>query len=344
MRVLVTGGTGFVGSHAAAALSARGHDVRLLVRSPEKVGPVLEALGVAVADVVAGDVTDAASVRAALAGCDSVVHAAALVSLKRGDEEHLREVNVGGTEAVIDTALDRGADPVVHVSSFTVLAPDAGRICVDSAVGRPEGAYAASKADAERVARARQERGAPVVIVYPGGVWGPHDTNLGEPTQGLRFLLGGRERPITRGGFPIVDVRDVAAVIAAAVEPGRGPRRYLAFGRYVAAEEVLRILAAATGREIRPLALPASVARAGGRFADAINERLPVQLIWGSQAVAELFSGVTADDAATWSELGMTPRPVEDTLADTIVWLAEAGVLPVRRIGKLSSRLPRPPS
>src|SRR5437762_3527257 len=161
MRVLVTGGTGFVGSHAAAALSARGHDVRLLVRSPEKVGPVLEAL-----------------------------------------------------------------------------------------------------ADAGRVRRAREERGAPVVIVYPGGVWGPHATNLGEPTQGLRFRLGGRVRPIPRGVFPIVDVRDVAAVIAAAVEPGRGPRRYLAFGRYVAAEEVLRILAAATGREIRPLALPASVARA----------------------------------------------------------------------------------
>src|SRR5206468_8978221 len=164
--------------------------------------------------------------------------------------ERLHAVNVGGTETVLDAALDFGADPVVHVSSFTVLTPEGGRIRADSVVSEPEGAYAASKAGAEQVARARQERGAPVVIVYPGGVWGPHDTNLGEPTQGLRFLLGGRVRPVPRGGFPIVDVRDVAAVLAAAVEPGRGPRRYLAFGRYVAAEEVLRILATLTGREI----------------------------------------------------------------------------------------------
>src|SRR5438034_9677911 len=120
MRVLVTGGTGFVGSHTAAALSARGYDIRLLVRSPEKVAPVLGALGLAAPDVVAGDVTDAASVRAAVEGCDAVVHTAALVSLRRGDEERLHAVNVGGTGTVIDAALDVGADPVVHVSSFTV--------------------------------------------------------------------------------------------------------------------------------------------------------------------------------------------------------------------------------
>src|SRR5437763_13103547 len=133
MRVLVTGGTGFLGSHAAAALSARGHGIRLLVRSPQKVGPVLGALGLAAPDVVEGDVTDAASVRAAAEGCDAVVHAAALVSLKRGDDERLHAVNVGGTATVIDHALEAGADPVVHVSSFTVLAPEEGRISAASA-------------------------------------------------------------------------------------------------------------------------------------------------------------------------------------------------------------------
>src|SRR5207245_10248659 len=121
MRVLVTGGTGFVGSPPAAALSARGHDVRLLVRSPEKVGPVLGALGLTAPDVAPGDVTDAGSVRAAIAGCDAVVHAAALVSLRRGDEERLHAVNVGGTETVIDAALDFGAGPVGHVSGVEVL-------------------------------------------------------------------------------------------------------------------------------------------------------------------------------------------------------------------------------
>src|SRR5438093_1733643 len=85
MRVLVTGGTGYVGSHAVAALVRSGHEVRLLVRSPERVATSLDPLGVSAPDVAVGDVTDAGSIDAALTGCDAAVHAASVYSLDPRD-------------------------------------------------------------------------------------------------------------------------------------------------------------------------------------------------------------------------------------------------------------------
>jgi uncharacterized protein YbjT (DUF2867 family) len=103
----------------------------------------------------------------------------------------------------------------------------------DSPAGHPPGPYLRSKTDAERVARRYQQAGAPVVITYPGGVYGPHDPYLGDGLRQLRNILKGRYPLVPSGGLPIVDVRDVAAVHAAVLEPGRGPRRYLAGGTFL---------------------------------------------------------------------------------------------------------------
>jgi nucleoside-diphosphate-sugar epimerase len=119
VKVLVTGGTGFIGSHTVAALVRHGHDVRLLARTPERVGPVLEPHGVVV-EVVQGDVTDARSVVAALDGCDAVVHAAAEIPLGSGPTA---DVNVVGSRTVIGEAVARGLDPIIYTSTVTVYLP-----------------------------------------------------------------------------------------------------------------------------------------------------------------------------------------------------------------------------
>jgi dihydroflavonol-4-reductase len=121
MRILVTGGTGFVGSHAVAALTRGGHDVRLLVRRPEQVSASLSALRVDVADVAVGDVLDADAVSLAVEGCAAVVHAAAIFSLDPRRAEEMRRTNVRATELVLDSAAERGLTPVVHVSTTVAL-------------------------------------------------------------------------------------------------------------------------------------------------------------------------------------------------------------------------------
>jgi dihydroflavonol-4-reductase len=115
--VLVTGGTGFVGSHAIAALAAGGHRIRVLARSPEGVPLALAPLGVEGVETVIGDVTDPGAVERALDGCDAVLHAASVFSMDARKTDEMRSVNVRGTELVLGAAYRLGVDPIVYVSS-----------------------------------------------------------------------------------------------------------------------------------------------------------------------------------------------------------------------------------
>ena len=118
MKVLVTGGTGFVGGNAVVKLIADGHDVRLLVRRPLRVATTLGAIGVDLEalDIVEGDMTDPVAVGRAAKGMDATIHAAAVVAAWDRKEAALAlDANVNGTRNVVDAALDAGCDPVVHV-------------------------------------------------------------------------------------------------------------------------------------------------------------------------------------------------------------------------------------
>jgi dihydroflavonol-4-reductase len=226
MRVLITGGTGYVGSHTVAALARAGHQVRVLARSPERIPAGLAPLGVDDVERAIGDVTDAAAVERALEGCDAVLHAASVFSMDPRKAEEMRTVNVRGTEIVLGSAHRSGLDPIVFVSSELALLPpaDGAVLTPDSPVGQSGWPYCRSKADSELVARRYQALGAPVVSVMPAGVWGPQDPHFGEGATLATNVLRNRYPIVMRGGMHIADVRDVAAVLAAVMEPGRGPR------------------------------------------------------------------------------------------------------------------------
>src|SRR5262245_11596060 len=168
--------------------------------------------------------------------------------------------NTRATELVLGAATRRHLDPLVHVSSYVALLPPSGPVLgPDEALKRPAAAYPASKAASERVARALQAAGAPVTIVQPGSVWGPHDPHFGESARLAVALLRGRVPLRPRGGLPLVDVRDLAQTLSAAIEAGRGPRRYLVGGPFVPFRALARELAALTGRPVRGVDVPAGV-------------------------------------------------------------------------------------
>ncbi len=224
-----TGGKGFVGSHTVAEVVRAGHDVKLLVRDPSRIRPALEPLGVGEVESVMGDVTDKDSVERALHNCDAVIHCASVYSLDSRAGDGLKKTNVTGTDLVIGTAVKNGLDPIVHVSSFVALIGTQGAVLTpDSVPTTPPGAYYISKADSDRVARGYQENGAPVVITYPGSVWGPNDPHLGESCQNAKAILQYLWTTAPIGGVPISDVRSVAKLHTAVLEKGRGPRRYFA--------------------------------------------------------------------------------------------------------------------
>jgi UDP-glucose 4-epimerase len=230
---------------------------------------------------------------------------------------------------VLGQAVRQGLDPVIHVSSIAALRHGDvdDPVTADADLTDNPGTYAQSKAAAEQVARALQHDDAPVVTVYPTMVLGPHDPNLGEGTNAWRNLLRGVIPALPPGGTHIVDVRDVAAAHLAMLRPGMGPRRFVTAGQHVTTKQVVADLERATGRTLRVRTIPAGLVHAGGAVADAVQRALPIRLPFGYEAATTLTKDTRCDDAATWKELDIVPRPLQETITDTVRWMADEGLI-----------------
>lgn len=336
MRVLVTGATGYVGSHAAAALRAAGHDVRLVVRDRTKAARVLTTVGLTPGDGVeqmVGDVTNVASVETAVDGCDAVVHTAAMVALHRSQARDAHLTNTRATELVLGTACAAGCDPVVHVSSVSVLERTPPAITLDSPLRAGSAGYSASKVDSEWMARGMQAAGMPVVTVYPSGVIGPDAPAPSVVhTAAVTWI---RAMPMISSGINLVDVRDLAAMITAAVEPGHGPRRLMAGGRYTPWPDLVDEIERLRGRPIRRYPAPGPLMRGLGRVVDLTHLPLPIDFELTHETMSEASMAVPCDSSSSEAALGVTPRPVSDTLVDTYRWLVEVGALRPDEIGAM---------
>lgn len=326
MKVLVTGGTGLIGSHAIAALTEAGHEVRALVRNADKLRAVMAAHGIEVGDLVQGDIVDGRSVDRALGGVDAVVHAAATVGLERKDASRVFETNVAGVKNVLGGAASRELDPIIYTSSISALSrPHGSAIDLDTPVVRPTMGYQASKSVAEHVARAMQRVGHPIVILYPGGVAGPLDPTLGPLFTSIRDQANRGFMLQTEGGVSVVDVRDIAATIVKLMRSGGGPRRYLMGGTLVELPRLRQVLEAALGTRLRPLYVPGPLLRTIGRLGDAVKRVHDFDFPMTHEAMSALTRAVPTDDSHTWDELGIEPRPVDQTLRDMLSWMVRHG-------------------
>ena len=187
---------------------------------------------------------------AALDGADAVIHCAAVVSLDPRNNAEVIEKNAAGARTVLEQAVEMGLDPVVHVSSTAALfEPDAGPLTVDHPPSSVDFAYCRAKSQAEVAARGLQAAGAPVAIVYPSGVIGPPaGTAFGETGEGMARFIASGAMPTRTAAVSITDVRDLAAVLVALLEPGRGPRRIMCGGHLLDMEGLAGIYRELTGR------------------------------------------------------------------------------------------------
>jgi len=338
MKVMITGGTGFVGSHTVSEVSTNGHEVRLLVRSIEKIEPALKPLGVENIDVVQGDVLDRESIKKAAEGCDATIHCGSVYSLDPRAAEVINNTNVTGTDNVLDIAYGLGHDPIIHVSSFVSLIGEKGTtITPDSPPTKPPGAYFRSKADSDKVARAYQERGAPVVITYPGSVWGPHDPHFGESCQMAQNILKGAWKMTVKGNVPISDIRDVAKLHASLLEKGKGPRRYFTPMQDVTIGEVMLVISEVTGRKLDTTMLPGWCLLFPTKCMDSLQTMLKSRLPFNYQAVYSTTRNHRTDDSRTRKDLGIEPRPLIETMRDQIRWMIQEGYIDSSLAGTLKA-------
>ncbi len=330
MTVLVTGGTGFVGSHAAARLAASGHRVRLLVRDPAKVARVPALRATAGLEIVPGDVTDTKSVDRALTDCTHVVHAAAHVALAEREAARADAVNVGGTERVIGGAAARGI-PSVYVSSVSVFGIGHDRVTIETPLSGARSSYTHSKVRAEQAARALQDAGAPVAIVYPSGILGPDAPDLSVNHRALVAWL--RTPPQTTSGTSIIDVRDVARAIERAVDR---PGRWMLGGEFLEWAELHSALQRVTGTRIRAVRMPPRALRLAGRVGDVVKRVIPFDYPLTLEAMSMATLSCPYDSRATCAALDLHWRSVDDTLAASVRWLAAEGHVPAAIAGVLA--------
>lgn len=345
MRVMMTGGTGFAGSHTVRRYVEAGHEVRLLVRDREKVRRTFDPQGIAIpeADVIEGDIADLASVERATEGCDAVYHGAALVDMRRKMARRVLETNARGVSNVVGHAVKRGLPRIVYVSSASVFfRPGSGPIHLDMEIQPGTTAYAKSKAQAEHVIRALQDTGAPIRVSYPTGIVGPDDPGLSDANEAV-YIFFRQTGVTTSSGFQIVDVRDLAEVHLRLLEREGGATRALAAGPMLDWASTYRILDEITETRLWRFPFPGGPLRALGGVGDLIKRfvydfRFP--LTRDAMEYATQWPGASGDEAAR--ALDVTFRDARETYTDTVRWLYRAGHLDARHVGRLADE-PRDP-
>lgn len=333
MRVMVTGGTGFVGFHTARALLDAGHEVCLLVRSARK---AKNLYGKDIPDLVVGDITDAGSVTRAVQGCDAVVHSAALVSTDAKDADQVYNTNVDGARTVINAAIDEGVQSIIHVSSVTALFnPKAKVLDGNSPPGTALNAYGRSKVDCEKFVRGLQRKGVPIHVTYPAAVIGPTDPGLTEPHIGLQTYLSAFI-PLMPGGNQFVDVRDVAEVHLRLLEGDFPPGRFILGGHYLSWPELARTLERLTGRKLIKVPAMGSFMRGLGTAVDLLKRVKQFDVPMGYEAMVYATQWVPMDSSETGQQLDFSFRPLDESLSDSVRWLLQEGHITKKQAGCLA--------
>jgi dihydroflavonol-4-reductase len=325
-RVLVTGATGHVGAQLVRALLDDGRRVRALVREDRR------ALAGLPVETVVGDVRDPSSVLRALDGVEAVYHLAALISLTGEQGGRVRAVNVDGTRAVVDGCLARGVPRLIHFSSIHALSPSPRGEVLDEhrAPVDPERApaYDRSKAAGERAVAAGVARGLSATTVLPTAVLGPFDFKPSRMGRVLLDLAQGRLPALVDGAFDWVDGRDVARAAIAAESAGRPGERYLLSGTFLPLSDLAELVAEISGVRAPRLVVPQWLARPVAPAAAAWAKLTRSEPRFTPESLLALRTGhPRIDYGKAAAELGYRPRPLRETVRDTLAWFAARGPL-----------------
>ncbi len=314
---MVTGATGFIGSHVARALAERGDELRLLARRKSRIDP-LEGLEF---ERAIGDVTDRRAVRRAMNGVEKVFHVAGSTSLRSQDRESVWDTNVRGTRIVLESALEAKVERVVLTSSVAAIGVGHNRKPVDETaifdIGHLGIAYVNSKHEAEVEALRLAARGLPVTIVNPSYVLGP-DATRGSSMELVRRFIQKRVPAYIDGGLNIVDVRDVAKGHLLADKKGEVGRRYILSGRNFTLDRLFADLARIAGIDAPRVKLPSRALL----HALTIGDRLPLPVALPTSPDEVRSAGLwwCYRNTRAKSELGFKPRPHEETLEEAVNW------------------------
>ncbi|MEL7370686.1 MAG: NAD-dependent epimerase/dehydratase family protein [Myxococcota bacterium] len=320
MKIFLTGGHGFIGSHVVARLAQRDETLRCLVRQSSKT----HRIDAFTFDKVVGDVRDVASMQAGMEGCDAAIHLASVSSWEDMESSALEDIVIQGTKNVALAAKAAGVKRLVYVSSSMAVNASESPTVYDEAsnfeLTDAKYRYPRAKHAAEAALDAEITEDFEVVTVCPCEVYGPNDDAL-VTASNLRDMINDWPALACTGGTAVVHVDDVADGIVAALDKGRSGERYILGGENLTVEQLVRLTLDIAGLKTPVVKLPNGLAKAviGGMA----KIGLPTPVVPEVLTYATLFWFM--DSSKATKELGFTARPPREVLIPTIRWLYEAG-------------------
>ena len=323
--IVITGTAGMVGGNLVRALQNTNQHLRGLIFHDRRAVAGLDI------QLVEGDIRDPDSLRSAFQGADIVYHLAASISLKSDNWSKMRATNVIGTRNVVEACLSCGVQRLVHLSSIHALEQvpfntpvDEYRQCVTS---EKLPAYDRSKAAGEHEIQQGISNGLDAVILNPTGIVGPNDFKPSFFGKALIALGTGKLPALVNGGFNWVDVRDVVSGTIQAAQHAPSGARYLLSGHWRSIGEIAQIVAGHTGVPAPRFSVPLGIANAGLPFISMLAKLNGKEPLYTRFSLQSLKSNKQISHARATRDLGYRPRPIGETIADTITWFQENGYI-----------------
>jgi len=329
---LVTGATGHIGNVLIRQLLERGDKVRALIL-PNESSRSLKNLGV---EMVEGDVLDLSSLFNSLRGVRGIFHLAGLISIMPGRNSQVRRVNIEGTRNLLLAARISAVGKFVYASSIHAIRRVREGIIDESLpydVDNPYGEYDRSKAEATREVLAAAEHGQEAVVVCPTGVIGPYDYLGSMMGEVIRSAAIKKPTLYVDGAYDFVDVRDVAQGMIAAAENGRRGESYILSGERITIPNLLATIREITGKRFFQMKIPFGLARFAALFTPMyyrLTRRIPR---FTPYSLEVLRSNSNISHAKATKILGYHPRPLYESISDTIQWFLESRHLNFSEVG-----------
>lgn len=332
-KIFVTGATGLVGGNLVRELSARGEQVRILVRRNSNTMAVDGLSGV---EKVLGDITDRDSLREAMKGCECVYHCAADVRMWIVPMDVMRRINVEGTRNVLETAREMGVRRVVHVSTVDAIGfstPDGwGKRDKPSNEDVPFQnerfaiPYMITKYEAQQVALTMNKLGLEVVIVNPTYMLGPWDV---KPSSGAMIIevAKGLAKGYTTGGNNFVHIKDVVSAMITAMEKGRPGELYILGNENLSYKEIFTKVAKVVGVPPPKFKIPKIISLTAGFFGTLYGELTHTEPNINHLTAAMGYVEHYFDSSKAVRELNMPQTPIEVAIEDAYRWFLDHGYI-----------------
>lgn len=335
---LLTGAAGFLGSNISRVLLEKGKKVRALVLNGD---PAVKYVPEGV-EIVYGDLTDKGTLEAFFNVPEDteqiVIHCASMVYLKYAENQKVYDVNVTGTQNIVDLCVEKRVKKLVYISSTGAIAvPPDGEVIVEPSTKddiKPDevvGCYSRTKALATKaVLEAVESMGLDASIVYPAGICGPYDYAFGATAEFVENLCNGNMPVGVEGTFNSVDARDLAEGVVACVEKGRPGEGYIMSNDLLTIERMCRIMCDISGAPMPETFISAEMMKAGAiaQIPEDADREAQIQEIEYSVYNITRNNNFSCEKAKR--ELGYHTRPVEETIADEVAWLADEGKITIK--------------